>query len=774
MDLFKEKYSSPKYNIPYGKNLSKEESKYFKSFAEGIYAYYCQGKTGISPEDVAEWQVLRQYGEGSQPESLYMNLLMGLPDTELPSGTVTTDVDTDLVQEKERTRRGYMNLLFDIVSPADKLINALCGKLGRISPEIRIDTVDPDSIDKRETEKYSIIRYLENKDFEDLYAYMSGIPVPKPDMDVMPEDRQEVEIMDMEGNIRLPYAIAMEQISLATMRLSDWEGIYEQMRRDMINLNTAGCYPYYDESSNTVRIGYLDPEEIIIQYSKFWDFRDSEFGGRFQRVQMNELVEKGVVTGVEEIRKFAQTYQGQLGNPSAINVNPSQDIANQLGYEYDDFKVMVLKCYWMDLDTKKDVIIVNRYGNKTIRPYEGQEISKKASIRETKIRKLYNCSWVIGSEFVYDYGVFEDMVRKNKNEVNFPMMIVKRPGRSITKQTRPFYDGLMLNWLRYQDAVATARKRGYAIDYNAIVNLKTGGGKNPEREVLKRLFQTGVIIFKPTNPSGRPNTYQKPIYDIGGGLAGELQEYIASFQFNTQMIESITGINPLVLGGGTEKNVSLGSQEISVAGTDNTLQPIVSSYVAIMRKVFDYVVDWVQLLLKYNQAAEDAYCGIVGKRNVDVLKEAQANNARYGTFITPSVNDFNKQEILTSAQTALASGRNGQPGITEADYVKIIDGLETGRSLKLIWLQLDRSIKKSKAEALRSARETVILDREKTGQINKEKMQMEDIMEQKKHANTKELSMLVHTQKMEELEFERGTEVLVATTKTSQNQLQKV
>ena len=768
MDFLRDKYKNPKYNIPYGKNLSKEDSGYFKAFAEGIYSSYCQGKTAFSPEDVAEWQVLRKYGEGSQPESLYMNLLMGLPDTELPSGTVTTDVDTDLVQEKERTRKGYMNLLFDIVSPADKLINALCGKLGRISPEIRIDTVDPDSVDKRESEKYSMIRYLENKDFEDLYSYMSGIPVPKADMDVMPEDRQEVEIMDQEGNIRLPYAIAMEQISLATMRLSDWEGVSEQMRRDMINLNIAGCYPYYDEASNTVRIGYLDPEESIVQYSKFWDFRDSEFGGHFQRVQMNELVEKGVISDIKDIKNLAITYQSMIGNPSVINV--SENAANQLGYEYDDFKVLVLKCYWNDLDVKKDVIVINRYGKKTVRPYEGQKVSGKADIRETKIRKLYNCKWVIGSDLVYDYGVFEDMVRKNKNEVNFPMMIVKRPGRSITKQTRPFFDGLMLNWLRYQDAVATARKRGYAIDYNAIVNLKAGGGKNPEKEVLKRLFQTGVIIYKPTNPSGRPNTYQKPIYDIGGGLAGELQEYIASFQFNTQMIENITGINPLVLGGGTEKNVSLGSQEISVAGTDNTLQPLVTTYVAIMRKVFDYVVDWVQLLLKYNQAAEDAYCGIIGQRNVDVLKKAQANNARYGTFITPSINDFNKQQILQSAQTALQSGRNGQPGITEADYVKIIDGLETGRSLKLIWLQLDRSIKKSKAEALKTARETVILDREKTGQLAQQKAQMDDMIEQKKHSNAKELQVLTHQQKMEELEFLRGTEVLVASTKQVQKQ----
>lgn len=733
MDLFKAEYAKPKYSMPYGKNLSKDESKYFQAAAEGIYSLYTRGLTGITPENIAEINLLRQYGEGGQSESLYMNLIMGSPEVASPVSSPVTSVDTQLTQEREMVRKGYMNLLWDIVSPSDKIVSALVGKLSKIIPDIRIDTIDPDSVDKKEDMKYGIARYLENKDFEDLYSHMAGLPTQKPETDVMPENMQELDLLDQEGNIRLPYAIAMEQISIATEKLSDWEGIKERIYQDLINIKIAGAYPSYDEASDTVRLNYLDPAMSIIQYSRHPDFRDSEYGGIFEYVQARELVEKGVIKDRDELRKIANSYTGMLGNPAVINVSPNISTVDPDFIEFDEFKVLVLKAYWLDLDEKKDMKITNKFGGTKIVPFTEETKSKNAEVRVTDIRKLYNCKWVVGTEYVYDWGVFEDMVRKNKNEVNFPMFMIRMSGRSIMKQIRPFIDGLMLNWLRYQDAVASAKKAGYAIDYNAIVNLKSGGGKNPEQETIKRLFQTGIIIFKGTSPSGRPNTYQKPVYDIGGGVLGQIQEFIASFQFNTNLIENYTGINPLVLGGGAEKNVALGAQEMSVAGTDNVLQPMVNAFISIMRKSFDYTVDWIQLLLKYNGAAEEAYRGIVGQRNIVVLKEAEANHARYGTFITPAITDFEKGRILQSAETALASGRNGQPGITEADYVSILDGLQSRRSLKLIWLQLDRSIKRSKKEAKQTAQQTMLMDRQATGQLTQQKIQMEDQLEMKKH-----------------------------------------
>jgi len=730
----KDKYSNPKYSIPYSSEVPKSEGKYYLAWFEAIYAYWLQGKTGISWVDTEKFRFLRKYGEGKQSEDLYKSILQGIPRTanQPTVREAETDVDTYSSGSKEAKQRGYANLLYDIVSPADKLLSALIGKLSKINMEISVDAIDETSKNEEERRKFETLLYMDNKDFVDQFKYVAGIPPDNPEF--MPQSKDELDIFGEEGGFKLPYALGMESFTHVTEEISSWDEIRDDMFADMINIKVTGMIPYFDEGSKRIMWKYADPEKTVIQHSDYADHRDSEYGGQFDFVPVSTLIQEGVVSTQDEIKDLLNKYSGKYNNPIYSELRGNEGLGNTPDHLLDSFKVLIFRGWWVDNDIKKDLIHTKKNGETRLRNYKpNKKPGSTETVRETKQRKLYTGNWVVGTEYKYGCGLFKDIISKNRNDVNFPQFMIKAKGRSTTEQVYPFYDALQLNWLKYQDAIATAKKAGYVIDYNAIANLKIGGKKNDEKETIRRLMQTGVIIVKATNVTGRQNVFQKPVYELSGGVGKQLEEFITSFEFITRMIENFTGINPITLGSIPDKDALVGTTEISVAGTDNILQVIINAVSRVQQKAHDYCIDWLQLLIKHNPEVAKVYEEIIGREAMSAIKSANKDNVSYGVFITPGLSDFEKGKLLQSAEISLQNGRDGKPGINEGDYAYILRMMKSKKSAKMIHLVLDQRIKRAVNDARKNAQETMLADRQATGEIEKAKSDREFEMKKKEH-----------------------------------------
>ena len=88
------------------------------------------------------------------------------------------------------------------------------------------------------------------------------------------------------------------------------------MLEDLLDIGFAGCRDYVDMNTGRVKTKYLDPVNLIAQYSRSRNYENSSYFGYVEEYTIAEL---RVITGLPEtmLNKIAHTNSGYYGNPAA-------------------------------------------------------------------------------------------------------------------------------------------------------------------------------------------------------------------------------------------------------------------------------------------------------------------------------------------------------------------------------------------------------------------------------------------------------------------------
>lgn len=712
-------YTENKYPFPEEINPTKKKREHCMRTAMAIYSKYVRNKCGVSYSALPSYRLLKLYGDGMQSEEIYKNYFVGDGSSKSEDATTGSDVDRvgGWTQPRKAKRKGYYNVLWKVISIAPKIKSALTGKFHNIEYDLVANPIDAKSGAKMETEKYKLWFIKEN--FDKIKALHQGMGVKFKPPEMIPETTTELELYDERGGFKPDFAKEMEKISAHTFAVSDWDVIKDMVLGDAIDLGIMSCQEYYDEEDNFYKTKYIDPENLVIQHSKYYDFRDAEFGGYFFDTTISQIRPKLLNEGYteKEIEGIAKNYSGYSGNPEiadwADKIKAKSSEQDGV-YGYDFYKVCVFSAEWIELDGKQQLKHINKGGrSKLINQNYGKK-NKENKNNETVITKdrfKYSCCWVVNTNMAYDYGKAYDNLRPTKKSVALSYHVYKLPtARSITDQLIPLYDNMMILWVKYQQAISQAKNQGYAINYDSISNISAGGTdgtKSSEDEVLRRFLQTGVLIFKETNAMNVRNTNMKPVYDLPGGMGSIFIEIQEGFNMNIKMVEQLTGISPLTLGS-VDPNAPVTTSMESVATTQDTIRNLIMGYMKLKQKVGQNTVLWTQLKLRNgDKEFEKAYQSVIGKNGIKALKLAEGDGAVYGINLQPQPTDLEKKEIFESAKISLANGRDGKPGITESDYFSILHILSNGGSLKLAEMVLEHSIRRSQKEADLRAKENM-------------------------------------------------------------------
>lgn len=710
------KYKESKYPRRYEKDPNKKDKDYFRSVCESIYSLFVANRTGISYSDQSEYEELRDYGNGTQSVLRYKNYFSG----EAEGSTVYTSPPSDIdgeggwTQTPTDKRKGYMNVLWEVISPATKIRSSLLGKFQNAEYDVVANAIDAFSGAEEETKKYKLWMYKENLQFYQQYYQKAGItPESQP---FMPENPDEIDLYQEMGGFKPEYAKTMELLNAYTLDISEWDGIKDLMMVDAIDLSVFACREYFDWQDNKFKLKYVDPANLVIQYSKYLDHRDSEFAGEFADYTVSTirpmLLEAGYTE--EDIEKIAKDYCSYAGNPDIDQWTTYSRVENLSEHGYDFFKVNVFECEFVETDSKQKLYHKNEQGvTKVIEQDLGtkNKENKNNNVKVTDYKYKYKCSWVVGSDYVFDFGKCTDILRPNKKDVALSYHVYKLPTKSITQQLRPLYDNFAILWFKYQNMIAMAANSGYVINYDSISNMTIGGGKFDEAQIIKRFLETGILIFKETNAMTTRNTAIKPVQELEGGMGRQFIEIRDAFLFNIGMIENLTGISPLTLGS-VDPNAPVKTSEIGVATTNDTLRPIIMGYLKIKERVASNVVLWIQMKIKHDPDVMKGYREVIGDDDIETLKTAEKNNVEYGISLIARPTDADKQDILESAKISLQNGRDGKPGITEADYFQIRHILSSNGSYKLAEIVLADRIRKSMKEADQRAKENLAIQQQ--------------------------------------------------------------
>ena len=480
-----DKYATGSYPFPKDEINPKEKTaEWGRKWLEAMYSRWKQGRAAIPFSDINEMQELRAIADGRQNVLQYQTILLE-----------ESEPGTDL--------KGFMNINWDIPAIMPKFLRVVEGMLEQTDHQVVATAVDPTSTDEREAIKLDMMYRMK---FREAVSYIEkGMGIDRSG-EYIPETMEELNLYDGAGGFKLAKETEIEQGLDYTFYISQWKEIKKKLIRDLCVINCAGTKDFVDPYTQKVRTRYVDPLCFVGQYSKFWDHRNMEYGGEIIQVAISEI-RKMKIPGVteNELLELAKTYNGYSGNITIDNL--SFDTATGSG-NYDSFLVDVLDGEWMSVDSQYKTTRTNKYGNEIMYDEEWGKVYDTEKKKTTKydIKVVYKGKWIIGTEYVYDFGLQNDIPRPEKKEVSLSFHLYKLPYRSLVSLSETYVHQMVLAFFKLQNAIAMASPPGIAIEFTSLQNMSLEKNKMEPLELLKIRRQTGDLIYRATTHKGVPNT----------------------------------------------------------------------------------------------------------------------------------------------------------------------------------------------------------------------------------------------------------------------------
>jgi hypothetical protein len=695
-------YPFPKDEIP----TAEKGDEWSRKWCEAMYAAYISDRSGVPYSSIEELQGLRLYATGNQNVNKYQDILLD----ESEEGADVT---------------GYLNVNWEIFSVMPKFLHIIRGIFEEQEHSIVATAVDPNSNKERDVEK--LRKWFKGR-YKPILEAVNEFAGHKPEPEWIPESVDEMEMYQNVGGFKLAKETEIEEALVYTEYISDWKEIKRKMLDDFATVNCASVKDFTDPYTRKVKSRWVDPLKLIMQYSKHWDHRNSEYGGELISESISNI-RKNTDISEDKLRELAQFYNGRNANQNLSSWTEEDLQINGGGWKYDNFMVDIMDAEWFSINEKGRTTRTNSRGESLTYDEKDGKIydtdTKKTTT--TRYKVVYRAKWIIGTNFVYDYGLQYDVPRKGKKEVELSFKFYKLPGRSIVSLSVPNLDQIQLTWLKMQNALAMSSNSGIAVEYTSLMNMQLGGEKMEPLEILSIRRDTGDLIYKMTTHMGKPNVPggMRPIQELVGGIGPQLGEFIQLFDLNLNFIRDLTGINQIADASNPDPNQPVGTAEMAIAATNNALKPIYAGYIRLKELVARAAAIRIQLLVRHDKKAYEGYIPVVGGAGVKILSiGTEILDADWEIQIQAKPTQQRKQLILEAAMKAMQPDKDGFTGIEESDFMMIERLLEAGNE-KLAEIMLSYRSKKNKDRQLKIQRENMELDtqnEQKTAQVKGEQL----------------------------------------------------
>ncbi len=727
-------YSSAEWSFP-SRDIDpkKKTGDYCRAWAQGIYSLWCRNKTAWTLDTQNEFAELRLYSRGEQDVEQYKKWITGEATTD-SNGSVTLFDDTPL--SKVAKREGWMNVLWENISPAPMILSAIHGMFDKADYDLYVDTIDADSRKLAEEIKYTKLIEAQNIEWQNTIKTAMGIPIDE--QIVYPKSKEELDMFEAQDGFKLNVARAMQKILRHSFNISEWDTVtFKKCLDDLICLEYAATEDYFDSEDSKWKCRYLDPARLVIQFSNEYDYSDSEYAGYFAFITISNLRSKLPDVPEEELMKLAGTASGLYGNPAGnwsdrySKLDPTTST-----FRYDGFKVPVLHAWWIDTDVSKKLYYKSFRGRESILPLgwdsevkpltqEKIKAGTKQEVREIAKRQPYECFWVVDTDYVYDFGPIKMASRERLSKPQLPVHVEQLLQPSLVKRMKPIIDQITQAYLRHQNSLAMMVEHGVAINTSMLSNVTLGGGILKPDEVVRLGKETGMWLY--TYPQG---IYQggagTPITQIKGGMGERVRETVETMDMLFKMLEKITGINPVSMGSSPDPNAPVGTTQAALQATTNVLKPLMDACYELKKSTGECMMRRIQVGIKNSEKIREAYVGVISPSDMEALRLIEAEGVQYGLSLKAKPDMKQKMRFENWINIALQNTREQRPGIDLNDAIWFMSQLENGADLLDLEKQLEYAIEKNKQEAQQQAEKNMQVQ----GQVNAQNEQLKAQAEQ--------------------------------------------
>jgi len=642
--------------------------------------------------------VLREmYSNGEQPIETYKKLYLG--------NTDDTAIQARVDEKNGVGRRSYVNINWAVYSPMVKIVSVLRSMFSTRDYRVEVKSLVREHINEKAKAKWLL--YTRSMATNQLRR---DIGLPTPDMPYAPKDQSSLHLADKLGMFKLELEGTLEKIIEHSFDISDWKKVRRKLQRNTIDhrlrVAKVDCHPI----TGAAMFRWVDPKKFVIQWNPDNLGEKPLFVGYYESVQVKELADILLNLGysAETIDSQLRTVVSKLYNDADFNA------MSGMYPSWYNYTIEVLHAEYISTDYRVKYTGKNKDGVlKTV----DAKYDEKGNIKPNKFEDgetlnintdfLYEGSFIVGTDFIYNWGKCEHQLRDKKNNVMYSYVWDYLEGRSMTERAISILDDLQMCVYKLRAAVAAAAPKGYDVDLGEIANVIIGGKAVDLFELMKIHRETGIKVRK-TIKTLQGKEKLNPIEENEGGIGAQMNEWLTMIQMNITLLFDELGIPQVLAGQGLRSDEkAVGVVNAEIGGAVNTTFDEVESEMIFKQKLAETLVMKARVLIRFDNDAKQYYEGLLGEKAIASIKSIQdLTLEQVGISLIPKPTETEKAQLLQDCIELTKATRDGFVPFTQADLV-MVRSLLNNDELELATLYMSKAVNDAKEKHLAEQKEMV-------------------------------------------------------------------
>lgn len=566
----------------------------------------------------------------------------------------------------EQNNETFMTIDWNPVAIAAKYREIAISIIAQKLYDSEINAIDP--LSKVEQDKYFQAQYIKLQ-MRKVAEQMNSPLKDHPMLQKQQGEAEDEEELEMQKSYTYKHNLAMK-MELACSYIHSINDVEEQRLRTAANLFDFGLGGYRDwiDEQGIARYRAVNPENWVCSYCSLSDFSDMQHCGEVIEVLVVDLAPYFTK---EQLKIIAKTACRNYGNPASYS-----EVSTASNY-YGNFKVHVWDATFFSYNTTMYRNEVSVDGNLRVSKTDWQNGRKSMADRKieyqgkqypefiaAKRKVVYKGKWIIGTDYMYDWGVMENQKRNEETwwDTKLPYRMYawnfdKMNFTGITERLIPVIDDWHRTYYKLQDL------KNKLIPYIMNLNLSAldaagfagkGGTKMKPDELVDFLLQNYVAPYRETELLSKSNTGKVAWFEATGQL-----DVIAQYRIELQNIErqfmSITGLNDVTNGNTPDPRNLTPNIEAAMASTNNCLYLVGRAEKKLYQGNTESIISNVQLSARNNDL--EGYVRALSNDSVTYFKLGQEVAFRkFGLFVADAPTPAERQAFAQDLNIKDANG----------------------------------------------------------------------------------------------------------------------
>lgn len=597
-------HSFPDYLAPDEEKATKEYGLAMGKAIEYEWFFRPESGTGTCTyyDKRQKYHTLRLYARGEQDTAIYKNLI------------------------NNGEESSYTNYDWRPLQIIPKFVKLITNQMAERMYEVSAEAVDKYSTDLKDKHRTFLEDLMVSKPLIEDAKAAFGVDLMPPNIQEIPESQEEIDL-HMQLKYKPAIEIATEEAIKYTLNSNDFDEIQNQILEDITTIG-IGAVKHRTDPTKGILVERVDVADMVYSYPVHRDFKNVHYYGEVERMTIAELKRRsGDAFTKDQLTEFGKR---------ASDWNAYHRTSNQFSYSYVDenldgimvdvlnftFKSLNTLTYKKKFDKNGGFRLIKRESTFTKKTdkYDGYDVVKK------DIDVWYEGSLVLGTEYVFNYKLCENMVRpKGLISETIPNYIIYAPElyqnrtRSLVESIIPLVDQMQQIHIKLQQLIAKARPNGIYIDVNGIEEVPLGDGSFlTPLELIKIYDETGNVLGTSVTHEGEYNYGREPIKELKNGIVDGLDRLIGAYNHYLNLLRDTIGVGAGADASMPHPDTPVAIQNQVSLNSNVATRHILNGCLSLTKRLARGLSLRLKDIFVYSDLKE-AYINAIGRANVEIL-----------------------------------------------------------------------------------------------------------------------------------------------------------